>query len=205
MTKPDAIAAIDIGSDTVHLLIGSVADSEDGPLVNCIQQEGQLLLLGGRVAVKGRIGERVGLIRAERKARKHPAKHREQRIPRRVGNAERVHDGHQFTAVDEADPRQQGPEIHNECAYGDGKSGNNRMDKVSLQESDHTAGEVEFRRPAISRKRARTSDMSKVTRDVSSGARVRSPTRASVSSPACAGRMDPCSPRVIRMCSSSFR
>ena len=59
MTKPDAIAAIDIGSDTVHLLIGSVADSEDGPLVNCIQQEGQLLLLGGRVAVKGRIGERA--------------------------------------------------------------------------------------------------------------------------------------------------
>lgn len=54
MTKPDAIAAIDIGSDTVHLLIGSVADSEDGPLVNCIQQEGQLLLLGDRAAVKGR-------------------------------------------------------------------------------------------------------------------------------------------------------
>ena len=59
MTKSDRIAAIDIGSDTIHLLIGSVASSDDGPVVTRIEQEGELLLLGGRVAVSGRIGERA--------------------------------------------------------------------------------------------------------------------------------------------------
>jgi exopolyphosphatase/guanosine-5'-triphosphate,3'-diphosphate pyrophosphatase len=57
MTKSDRIAAIDIGSDTIHLLIGSIASSDDGPVVTRIEQEGELLLLGGRVAVSGRIGE----------------------------------------------------------------------------------------------------------------------------------------------------
>jgi exopolyphosphatase/guanosine-5'-triphosphate,3'-diphosphate pyrophosphatase len=59
MSKSDRIAAIDIGSDTIHLLIGSVASSDDGPVVTRIEQEGELLLLGGRVAVSGRIGERA--------------------------------------------------------------------------------------------------------------------------------------------------
>jgi exopolyphosphatase/guanosine-5'-triphosphate,3'-diphosphate pyrophosphatase len=59
MTKSERIAAIDIGSDTIHLLIGSVAGSGDGPLVKRIEQEGELLLLGGRVALSGRIGERA--------------------------------------------------------------------------------------------------------------------------------------------------
>ena len=57
MSKSDRIAAIDIGSDTIHLLIGSVASTEAGPVVTRLQQEGELLLLGGRVAIKGRIGE----------------------------------------------------------------------------------------------------------------------------------------------------
>jgi len=59
MSKSERIAAIDIGSDTIHLLIGSVAGSDDGPVVTRVEQEGELLLLGGRVAVKGRIGERA--------------------------------------------------------------------------------------------------------------------------------------------------
>ncbi|HEX7490103.1 MAG TPA: hypothetical protein VF337_00175 [Candidatus Limnocylindrales bacterium] len=59
MSKSDRIAAIDIGSDTIHLLIGSVAGSDDGPVVTRIEQEGELLLLGGQVAVNGRIGERA--------------------------------------------------------------------------------------------------------------------------------------------------
>jgi exopolyphosphatase/guanosine-5'-triphosphate,3'-diphosphate pyrophosphatase len=59
MTKYERIAAIDIGSDTIHLLIGSVATSEDGPIVERIEQEGDLLLLGSRVATSGRIGERA--------------------------------------------------------------------------------------------------------------------------------------------------
>jgi exopolyphosphatase/guanosine-5'-triphosphate,3'-diphosphate pyrophosphatase len=59
MSKSDRIAAIDIGSDTIHLLIGSVAMSDDGPVVDHIEQVGELLLLGGRVAVSGRIGARA--------------------------------------------------------------------------------------------------------------------------------------------------
>jgi exopolyphosphatase / guanosine-5'-triphosphate,3'-diphosphate pyrophosphatase len=61
MSKADRIAAIDIGSDTIHLLIGSVAGSDDGPVVTVAEQDGELLLLGGRVALKGRIGERATL------------------------------------------------------------------------------------------------------------------------------------------------
>ena len=59
MSKADRIAAIDIGSDTIHLLIGSVSSSDDGPVVTRIEQDGELLLLGGRVAVNGRIGPRA--------------------------------------------------------------------------------------------------------------------------------------------------
>jgi exopolyphosphatase/guanosine-5'-triphosphate,3'-diphosphate pyrophosphatase len=59
MSRSERIAAIDIGSDTIHLLVGSVAESEDGPVVDRFQQDGQLLLLGGRLAVKGRIGTRA--------------------------------------------------------------------------------------------------------------------------------------------------
>jgi exopolyphosphatase / guanosine-5'-triphosphate,3'-diphosphate pyrophosphatase len=59
MSRSERIAAIDIGSDTIHLLVGSVADSEDWPVVNRLRQDGQLLLLGGRLAVKGRIGARA--------------------------------------------------------------------------------------------------------------------------------------------------
>jgi exopolyphosphatase/guanosine-5'-triphosphate,3'-diphosphate pyrophosphatase len=59
MSKSDRIAAIDIGSDTIHLLIGSVAMSDDGPVVDHVEQVGELLLLGAQVAVNGRIGERA--------------------------------------------------------------------------------------------------------------------------------------------------
>ena len=59
MSKADRIAAIDIGSETIHLLIGSVSSSDDGPVVTRIEQDGELLLLGGRVAVNGRIGPRA--------------------------------------------------------------------------------------------------------------------------------------------------
>ncbi len=59
MSTPERIAAIDIGSDTIHLLIGSIAGTDDGPTVKRIRQDGDLLLLGGRVATKGRIGERA--------------------------------------------------------------------------------------------------------------------------------------------------
>jgi exopolyphosphatase/guanosine-5'-triphosphate,3'-diphosphate pyrophosphatase len=55
----ERIAAIDIGSDTVHLLIGSVSGPAGAPYVKPIQQQGELLRLGGRVALKGRIGERT--------------------------------------------------------------------------------------------------------------------------------------------------
>ena len=59
MSKSERIAAIDIGSDTVHLLIGSVSSSVGGPVVRPIEQKGELLLLGGRVAATGRIGTRA--------------------------------------------------------------------------------------------------------------------------------------------------
>jgi len=52
----DRIAALDIGSDTVHLLIGSVEGSGEERYVKHISQAGELLLLGGRVATTGRIG-----------------------------------------------------------------------------------------------------------------------------------------------------
>ena len=50
MTPTERIAAIDIGSDTIHLLVGFVSASEDGPVVTSVQQGNQLLLLGGRVS-----------------------------------------------------------------------------------------------------------------------------------------------------------
>ena len=58
-TASECIAAIDIGSDTVHLLIGAVVGSGPERRVEPVRQEGELLLLGGRVALKGRIGERA--------------------------------------------------------------------------------------------------------------------------------------------------
>jgi exopolyphosphatase/guanosine-5'-triphosphate,3'-diphosphate pyrophosphatase len=51
------IAAIDIGSDTVHLLIADVSASSDGPLVSDIEQRGELIELGRRVATTGEVGK----------------------------------------------------------------------------------------------------------------------------------------------------
>jgi len=53
------IAAIDIGSDTVHLLIADVTASSDGPLVSDIEQLGELIELGRRVATMGQVGKRA--------------------------------------------------------------------------------------------------------------------------------------------------
>ena len=47
MSEYVRIAAIDIGSDTVHLLIADVTASSDGPLVSDIEQLGELIELGG--------------------------------------------------------------------------------------------------------------------------------------------------------------
>jgi exopolyphosphatase / guanosine-5'-triphosphate,3'-diphosphate pyrophosphatase len=56
MSEPTRIAAIDIGSDTVHLVIASVAASPDGPIVTRIEQRGSLIELGRKVATANRIG-----------------------------------------------------------------------------------------------------------------------------------------------------
>jgi exopolyphosphatase/guanosine-5'-triphosphate,3'-diphosphate pyrophosphatase len=53
------IAAIDIGSDTVHILIADVSGSPDGPLVSDIEQRGDLIELGRQVATEGRVGKRT--------------------------------------------------------------------------------------------------------------------------------------------------
>lgn len=59
MTNSERISAIDIGSDTIHLLIGSTETVDSEPVVTRISERSQLLLLGGRVAASGRIGERA--------------------------------------------------------------------------------------------------------------------------------------------------
>ena len=52
-----AIAAIDIGSDTIHLLVGVPSGPPDAGVVERIEQHGELIELGRRVARKGHIGE----------------------------------------------------------------------------------------------------------------------------------------------------
>jgi exopolyphosphatase/guanosine-5'-triphosphate,3'-diphosphate pyrophosphatase len=52
------IAAIDIGSDTVHVLIADVSGSPDGPLVSRVGQRGELVELGRRIATTGQVGKR---------------------------------------------------------------------------------------------------------------------------------------------------
>jgi exopolyphosphatase/guanosine-5'-triphosphate,3'-diphosphate pyrophosphatase len=59
LSKPVRIAAIDIGSDTVHILIADVSASPDGPLVSRVKQRGDLIELGRQVAMKGQIGKRA--------------------------------------------------------------------------------------------------------------------------------------------------
>ena len=50
------IAAIDVGSDTVHLLIADVSASPAGPVVKRVEQRGELIELGRQIAATGRIG-----------------------------------------------------------------------------------------------------------------------------------------------------
>jgi exopolyphosphatase / guanosine-5'-triphosphate,3'-diphosphate pyrophosphatase len=58
VTEPARVAAIDIGSDTVHLLIADVTASPDGPVVRRIEQRGELIELGRLVATTGAVGKR---------------------------------------------------------------------------------------------------------------------------------------------------
>jgi exopolyphosphatase/guanosine-5'-triphosphate,3'-diphosphate pyrophosphatase len=59
MSERVRIAAIDIGSDTVHLLVADVTGSSDGPLVRDVEQRGELIELGRRVATTGAVGKRA--------------------------------------------------------------------------------------------------------------------------------------------------
>jgi exopolyphosphatase/guanosine-5'-triphosphate,3'-diphosphate pyrophosphatase len=59
VNEPTRIAAIDIGSDTVHLLIGSVDGAGDDSVVTRVEQRSELIELGRRVAQKGRVGDRA--------------------------------------------------------------------------------------------------------------------------------------------------
>ena len=59
MSEYVRIAAIDIGSYTVHLLLADVTASSDGPLVSDIEQRGELIELGRRVATMGQVGKRA--------------------------------------------------------------------------------------------------------------------------------------------------
>ena len=54
------VAAIDIGSDTVHLLVGRVVGSPDGSVVERIEQHGELIELGRQVALGGAVGDAAG-------------------------------------------------------------------------------------------------------------------------------------------------
>jgi exopolyphosphatase/guanosine-5'-triphosphate,3'-diphosphate pyrophosphatase len=54
------IAAIDIGSDTVHMLIADVsgsASSAGGPVVSRVEQRGELIELGRQIATSGQVGK----------------------------------------------------------------------------------------------------------------------------------------------------
>jgi exopolyphosphatase/guanosine-5'-triphosphate,3'-diphosphate pyrophosphatase len=59
MTVPQRVAALDIGSDTVHVLIARASLGPDGATVAALEQHGALLELGRRVATKGRVGRRT--------------------------------------------------------------------------------------------------------------------------------------------------
>jgi exopolyphosphatase/guanosine-5'-triphosphate,3'-diphosphate pyrophosphatase len=56
------IAAIDIGSDTVHLLIAGASRDADGIHLARVEQDGELLELGRAVATDGRIGHHEALL-----------------------------------------------------------------------------------------------------------------------------------------------
>lgn len=55
MNEAKRIAAIDIGGDTVHMLIGSIDGTGDDQVVKGIEQRSELIELGRRVALKGRV------------------------------------------------------------------------------------------------------------------------------------------------------
>lgn len=57
MSERVRIAAIDIGSDTVHILIADVSGSADGPVVSRVEQQGELLELGRQIATTGQVGK----------------------------------------------------------------------------------------------------------------------------------------------------
>ena len=57
MNERVRIAAIDIGSDTVHILIADVSGSANGPVVSRVEQQGELLELGRQIATTGRVGK----------------------------------------------------------------------------------------------------------------------------------------------------
>ncbi len=59
MSEKVRIAAVDVGSDTVHLLIADVTASPDGPLVSRVEQRGELIELGRLVATTGAVGKRA--------------------------------------------------------------------------------------------------------------------------------------------------
>ena len=59
MSERVQIAAIDIGSDTIHLLIADVTASPDGPVVRRVEQRGELIELGRLVATTGAVGKRA--------------------------------------------------------------------------------------------------------------------------------------------------
>jgi exopolyphosphatase/guanosine-5'-triphosphate,3'-diphosphate pyrophosphatase len=52
----ERIAAIDIGSDTVHVLVADVSGSTDGPVVSRVSQRGELLELGRQIETTGQVG-----------------------------------------------------------------------------------------------------------------------------------------------------
>jgi exopolyphosphatase/guanosine-5'-triphosphate,3'-diphosphate pyrophosphatase len=58
LSERERIAAVDIGSDTVHVLIADVSGSPDGPLVHRVKQRGELIELGRQVATTGQVGQR---------------------------------------------------------------------------------------------------------------------------------------------------
>lgn len=77
--QTEAIAAIDIGSDTIHLLVGLPSAAEVG-VVERLVQRGELIELGRQVARKARVGRRRGravealLLDYVRTARRHASR-----------------------------------------------------------------------------------------------------------------------------------